>query len=87
MEEFKCKVPSAGDAYGGQIELKDTGSPHSINWENRFVPIGTKAKGGFLFMLFLVIYLFLITKCMDYSRFYFESIGSNYANLYSCDAI
>jgi len=81
MDEFSLKTQSAGDNYGGLIILKATGSPHSIIWENRFVPFSHQVKVGTLFLLFIMFYLFLITKLMDFSRFYFESLNSNYAML------
>jgi len=87
MDEFSLKNQSAWDNYGGLIILKATGSPHSIIWENRFVPFSHQVKVGTLFLLFIMFYLFLITKLMDFSRFYFESLNSNYAMLSSCPSL
>lgn len=87
MDEFNKKTSSAGDNYGGLIVLKATGSPHSIIWENRFVPLAYQIKMGCLFIIFLVLYLFLITKIMDFSRFYFESHKFLYDARGYCDEL
>jgi hypothetical protein len=87
MDELNKKTQSAGDNYGGLIVLQATGSPHSIIWENRFVPFDHRVKMGFLFLVFLVLYLFLITKLMDFCRFYFESHHFLYNAIAYCDEL